>query len=77
MHLIDRVVPQHLSTSAQTLYGTLGLRVASAVLTATGGLLYGALGAGAFWAMAALCVLAFPLIPALRQDDAPSERQAP
>ncbi len=64
MHLIARVVPQRLSASAQTLYGTLGLGVASAVLTATGGLLYGALGAGAFWTMAALCVLAFPLIPA-------------
>jgi len=76
MHLIARVVPQRLSASAQTLYGTLGLGVASAVLTATGGLLYGALGAGAFWIMATLCVLAFPLIPGLRQDDAPSELQA-
>ncbi|WP_244507503.1 MFS transporter [Methylobacterium phyllostachyos] len=77
MHLIARVVPQRLSASAQTLYGTLGLGVASAILTATGGLLYGTLGAGAFWTMAALCVLAFPLIAGLRQDDAPSELQAP
>lgn len=77
MHLIARVVPQRLSASAQTLYGTLGLGLASAALTATGGLLYGTLGAGAFWTMAALCVLAFPLIAGLRQDDAPSELQAP
>lgn len=66
MQLIVKVVPERLSASAQTLYGTLGLGVASALLTAAGGLLYGAFGAGAFWYMAALCVLALPLAPRLR-----------
>ncbi|GAN46017.1 MULTISPECIES: MFS transporter [Methylobacterium] len=65
MQLIARVVPERLSASAQTLYGTLGLGVASAVLTAAGGLLYGAFGAGAFWGMAALCALALPLAAGL------------
>lgn len=53
------------------------LGVTSAILTATGSLLSGTFGAGAFWAMAALCALPFQLIPGLRQDDAPSERPAP
>lgn len=77
MHLIVRVVPERLSASAQTLYGTLGLGVASAVLTATGGLLYGTFGAGAFWVMAALCASALPFIAGLGRDDAPSGRRVP
>ncbi|MEE7441890.1 hypothetical protein MOR12E_24335 [Methylobacterium oryzae] len=76
MHLIAKVVPQRLSASAQTIYDTLGLGVASAVLTATSGLLYGAFGADAFWTMAALCVLAFPLIPGLHRGNAHTERHA-
>ncbi|GJD34944.1 MFS transporter [Methylobacterium aerolatum] len=60
MHLFAGVVPERLAASAQTLYGNLGLGVASAALTAMGGLLYGAFGAGAFWVMAALCALALP-----------------
>ncbi|MCJ2124008.1 MFS transporter [Methylobacterium sp. J-077] len=65
MRLIASVVPERLAATAQTLYGTLGLGVASAVLTATAGFLYGAFGAGAFWAMAALCALALPLASGL------------
>jgi len=61
MHLITATVPERLSATAQTLYGTLGLGIASAVITAAGGALYGRLGPGAFWAMAILCVLALPL----------------
>ena len=60
-------MPERLSATAQTLYGTLGLGVASAVLTATGGLLFAALGAGAFWAMAGLCAAALPLTVGLRR----------
>lgn len=68
MNLVAAVVPERLSASAQTLYGTLGLGVASAVLTAAGGALYGRFGAGAFWPMAGLCVLALPLATGLRPD---------
>ncbi|MCJ2067711.1 MFS transporter, partial [Methylobacterium sp. J-030] len=49
-------------------YGTLGLGLASAVLTGLGGLLYGRLGAGAFWVMAALCALALPLTVGLGRN---------
>ena len=77
MHLIAGIVPERLAASAQTLYGTLGLGVASAVLTATGGLLYGAFGAGAFWAMAALCASALLLVGGLERADAPTGRRMP
>jgi len=70
MHLIVKVVPERLAATAQTLYGTLGLGVASAVLTALGGLLYGALGAGSFWAMAILCITALPLAVGLNSGSA-------
>jgi len=76
MHLIARVVPERLAASAQTLYGTLGLGVASAVLTATGGLLYGMFGAGAFWFMTALCASALPFVGDLDRADTPTERRA-
>jgi PPP family 3-phenylpropionic acid transporter len=70
MRLIGEMVPDHLSATAQTLYGTLGLGVASAVLTGISGLLYGWLGAGAFWVMAGLCCLALPLASGLRRKGA-------
>jgi MFS transporter, PPP family, 3-phenylpropionic acid transporter len=69
MHLIVKVVPECLAGTGQTLYGTLGLGLASAILTAAGGLLYGALGAEAFWVMAALCAMATPLASGLRADE--------
>ncbi|WP_128560785.1 MFS transporter [Methylobacterium crusticola] len=65
MRLIAEIVPERLAATSQTLYGTLGLGLASAVLTAAAGLLYGHLGAGAFWAMAALCAAAVPLAAGL------------
>ena len=67
MRLIMGIVPGRLAATAQTLYGTLGLGIASAVLTGTVGLLYGRFGAQAFWAMAALCALALPLAAGLRR----------
>ena len=61
MHVInDEISPGHLAT-AQTLYGTLSLGVASAVLTFVSGEVWGALGARAFWIMSALCLIALPL----------------
>jgi len=65
MRLIAEIVPERLAATAQTLYGTLGLGIASAVLTGTAGLLYAGFGAQAFWAMAALCALALPLAAGL------------
>jgi MFS transporter, PPP family, 3-phenylpropionic acid transporter len=62
MAIISRSVPNHLSATAQTIYGTGALGIASAVMTVTSGYLYGWFGMQAFWGMAALCAMALPLI---------------
>jgi MFS transporter, PPP family, 3-phenylpropionic acid transporter len=67
MRLLARIVPQGLEGTAQAVYGTIGIGSASALLTFISGALYGRLGAQGFWAMAALCALAFPLTWKLRQ----------
>ncbi len=67
MRLLARIVPQGLEGTAQAVYGTIGIGAASALLTSISGALYGHLGAGGFWVMAALCALAFPLTWKLRQ----------
>ena len=45
----------------------MALGAAGTVLTFASGSLYGALGAGAFWAMAALCAAALPFALAVRR----------
>ena len=55
-------VPGRLTATAQTLYGTGALGLASAVMTIASGYLYSWFGMQAFWAMALLCALAVPLI---------------
>lgn len=55
-------VPSRLSATAQTLYGTGALGLASAFMTIASGYLYGWFGMHAFWAMALLCAAALPLI---------------
>jgi PPP family 3-phenylpropionic acid transporter len=67
MRLIARAVPQGLEGTAQAIYGTVGVGGATALLTLASGALYARLGAQAFWVMAALCALAFPLTWTLRQ----------
>ena len=67
MRLIARTVPQGLEGTAQAIYGTVGIGVATALLTFVSGALYARLGAQGFWVMAALCALAFPLTWKLRQ----------
>ena len=61
MRVIGARVPARLSATAQTLYGTFGLGLASAGLTLASGLLFARLGAGTFWVMAGLCLAAIPL----------------
>ncbi len=70
MQVIAAVVPERLSATAQTLYGTLCLGIASAALTFLSGELYGKLGAHAFWLMAGLCLVALPLAARLKQPEA-------
>ena len=70
MQVIAATVPERLSATAQTLYGTLCLGIASAALTFLSGELYETLGAPAFWLMAALCLVALPLTVKLRLPEA-------
>jgi MFS transporter, PPP family, 3-phenylpropionic acid transporter len=76
MRVLARTVPQGLEGTAQAIYGTVGIGVASALLTLVSGALYARMGAQGFWVMAALCALAFPLTWKLRQP-ACSERCTP
>ncbi len=64
--LIERAVPPTARATALTLYGTVGLGLAGAAATLASGPLYAHLGAGAFWGMAALCLLALPLARGIR-----------
>lgn len=64
--LIGETVPPHLRATALTLYGSVGLGLAGALVTLASGPLYAAFGARAFWAMAALSLAALPLAHGLR-----------
>ena len=64
--LIAEVVPGRLVASALTLYATIGLGLSSILLTLASGVLYARFGADAFWAMAALCLVAIPFAWTLR-----------
>ena len=61
MRRLAEIVPPGLSATALTLYGTVAIGVASALLTLASGALYGAVGAAGFWVMAGLCAAALPL----------------
>jgi MFS transporter, PPP family, 3-phenylpropionic acid transporter len=60
MRRLAQIVPPHLSATALTVYGLLGIGAASALLTLCSGWLYATIGAHAFWVMVALCVAALP-----------------
>jgi PPP family 3-phenylpropionic acid transporter len=62
MNIITRAVPDRLAATAQTVYGTGALGIASAVMTVASGYLYGWFGMQAFWSMAALCAMALPMV---------------
>jgi PPP family 3-phenylpropionic acid transporter len=66
MRLIGQIVPPALAATAQAIYGTVAIGAMTALLTFTSGTLYGRFGAGGFWAMAGLCLLALPFIAKLR-----------
>jgi MFS transporter, PPP family, 3-phenylpropionic acid transporter len=61
MRRLAEIVPPGLSATALTLYGTVGIGAASALLTLASGTLYGAVGADGFWVMAGLCAAALPI----------------
>jgi PPP family 3-phenylpropionic acid transporter len=66
MRLIARTVPQGLEGTAQALYGTVGIGLATALLTVLSGALYARLDSQGFWVMAGLCALALALTLKLR-----------
>jgi PPP family 3-phenylpropionic acid transporter len=61
MRRLSETVPPGLSATALTLYGTVAIGAASAVLTLASGMLYGAVGPQGFWFMAVLCAIALPI----------------
>ena len=67
MGIIARSVPSHLTATAQTMYGTGALGIASATMTFASGYLYKSFGLGAFWPMAAACAVAIPLARGLQE----------
>jgi MFS transporter, PPP family, 3-phenylpropionic acid transporter len=67
MRLLAQTVPHGLEGTAQAIYGTVGIGMATALLIVISGVLYARLDAQGFWVMAVLCALAFPLTWKLRQ----------
>jgi len=61
MRVLAETVPPRLAATALTLYGTVGVGAAVALLTLVSGSLYAQFGARGFWVMAALCAAALPL----------------
>jgi PPP family 3-phenylpropionic acid transporter len=66
MRLIVQVVPVRLAATAQSIYGTLCVGLATALLTLASGVMYERIGGNAFLVMAALCMLALPMCAGLR-----------
>lgn len=66
MAMIGSVVPTRLAATAQAFYATIAMGATSAVVTLASGPLYGALGAAAFWIMAAMCAVALPIARGVR-----------
>jgi MFS transporter, PPP family, 3-phenylpropionic acid transporter len=67
MRLLAECVPRHLSATALTLYGTVGIGVPTALLTLASGQLYGRFGGHGFLVMAAFCSAALPVTRMLRE----------
>jgi PPP family 3-phenylpropionic acid transporter len=74
MKMLADIVPPPLAATAQAAYATIAVGAMAALMTLASGPLYGQFGAGAFWAMAALCALAVPVAAGLRALAAERER---
>ena len=77
MRLIVGMVASGQLATAQTVYGSLCLGLASIVLTLASGVLYQHYGTHAFWAMSTLCLVAVPLATTLRTARQALAEQAP
>jgi PPP family 3-phenylpropionic acid transporter len=72
MQVLTRTVPREFAATAQAVYGTIGVGIATSALTFISGQLYAHLAGRAFWVMAGLALLALPLTRGLRVVEAPS-----
>jgi PPP family 3-phenylpropionic acid transporter len=61
MQRLAECVPRRLAATALTVYGTVAIGAATALLTLASGSLYAAIGPSGFWVMAALCAAALPV----------------
>jgi PPP family 3-phenylpropionic acid transporter len=68
MQVLTQTVPREFAATAQAVYGTIGVGIATSVLTFASGELYAHFAAHAFWFMAALSLVALPLTPGLRLE---------
>ena len=66
MRLLAEHVPQQLAATAQAIYGTVGVGLATAALTLVSGWLYARMGREAFGFMSLLCLAALPMTTGLR-----------
>jgi MFS transporter, PPP family, 3-phenylpropionic acid transporter len=66
MRVIVAVVPLRLAATAQSIYGTLCIGLATALLTLASGVLYARMNGLAFLVMAGLCGMALPICGGLR-----------
>jgi MFS transporter, PPP family, 3-phenylpropionic acid transporter len=66
MRLLGECVPPRLSATAQAIYGTLAVGLATAALTFASGWLYARMGPQAFALMSLLCLAALPVTATLR-----------
>jgi PPP family 3-phenylpropionic acid transporter len=67
MRLLAEHVPQQLAATAQAIYGTVGVGLATAALTLVSGWLYARMGPEAFGFMSLLCLAALPMTTGLRR----------
>jgi len=67
MRLLAEHVPQQLAATAQAIYGTVGVGLATAALTLVSGWLYARMGPEAFGFMGLLCLAALPMTTGLRR----------
>ncbi len=72
MLMLQRVIPHERASTAQALYGALGMGAPTGLLTFASGFLYARIGGQVYFVMALLCLLALPLVPLLRGRQSPA-----
>jgi PPP family 3-phenylpropionic acid transporter len=65
MLMLQRVIPHERASTAQALYGALGMGAPTGLMTFASGFLYARIGGHLYFVMALMCALALPLVPRL------------